>query len=48
MNIIDNTVVQFHYTLKDEAGEELESSYEGDAVAYLHGHDNMLVGVEKA
>jgi len=48
MKIADNTVVQFHYTLKDEAGEEIESSLGGDAMAYLHGHDNMLVGVEKA
>ncbi len=48
MSITKNSVVQFHYTLKDEAGETLESSYDGDPVAYLHGHDNMIVGVEKA
>ncbi len=48
MKITDKTVVQFHYTLKDEAGEELESSHAGDPLAYLHGHNNMLVGVEKA
>ena len=48
MSITKNSVVQFHYTLKDEAGEILESSYDGDPVAYLHGHDNMIVGVEKA
>jgi len=48
MKIADKTVVQFHYTLKNEAGEELESSHGGDPMAYLHGFNNMLVGVEKA
>lgn len=48
MKIIENTVVQFNYTLKDEAGEQLESSKAGEPMAYLHGHDNMLVGVENA
>lgn len=48
MEISKDSVVQFHYTLTDENGEQLESSYEGDPVAYLHGHDNMIVGVEKA
>lgn len=48
MKITDKTVVQFHYTMKSEAGEELESSINSDPLAYLHGHNNMLVGVEKA
>lgn len=48
MNISDNKVVQFHYTLKDESGTEVESSHEGDPVAYLHGHKNMIAGLEKA
>ncbi|MEW6982704.1 peptidylprolyl isomerase [Colwelliaceae bacterium 6471] len=48
MKIADKTVVQFHYTLKDQEGTELESSQGGDPMAYLHGHNNMLVGVEKA
>ena len=48
MKITDKTVVQFHYTLKDEAGNEIESSYSGDPLAYLHGYKNMLVGVENA
>jgi len=48
MKIEDKIVVQFHYTLKDEAGNELESSQGSDPLAYLHGHNNMLVGVEKA
>lgn len=48
MNISKDSVVQFHYTLTDESGEQLESSHDGDPVAYLHGHGNMIVGVEKA
>jgi len=48
MKITDKKVVQFHYTLKNEAGEEIESSYGSDPLAYLHGYKNMLVGVENA
>ena len=48
MKIADKTVVQFHYTLKDEAGKELESSLGGDPMAYLHGKVTMVVGVENA
>jgi len=48
MKIADKTVVQFHYTLKDEAGNEIESSYASEPLAYLHGYKNMLVGVENA
>ncbi|WDE02986.1 peptidylprolyl isomerase [Thalassomonas viridans] len=48
MKIADKTVARFHYTLKDEAGKEIESSAGGDPLAYLHGFNNMLVGVEKA
>lgn len=48
MKIIDKTVVQFHYTLKNQSGTELESSLNLEPLAYLHGYKNMLVGVEKA
>jgi len=47
MQIEKNTVAQFIYNLKDEAGNELESAEAGNPVAYLHGHDNMLEGLEK-
>ena len=46
MQIEKNTVVQFTYNLQDEAGAELESSETGQPIAYLHGHDNMLEGLE--
>jgi len=48
MKITDKTVVQFHYVLKDEAGETLESSQGNEPMAYLHGADNTLAGLEKA
>ena len=48
MNIAKDSVVQFHYTIKDEQGKELDSSRQGDPIAYLHGHKNMIVGVETA
>ncbi len=48
MKITDNSVVQFHYVLKDEAGNEIESSQGAEPIAYLHGHNNTLVGLEKA
>lgn len=48
MSISKDKVVQFYYTLKDEAGQTLESNVGADPVAYLHGHNNMMPGVEKA
>lgn len=48
MKITNKTVVQFHYTLKNEAGEEIENSLSSEPLAYLHGYKNMLVGVENA
>ena len=48
MKISKDTVVQFHYTIRDEKGEEVDTSRTGDPMAYLHGHNNMIVGVEKA
>jgi FKBP-type peptidyl-prolyl cis-trans isomerase SlyD len=48
MKIADKTVVQFHYVLKNEAGDKLESSHGNDPLAYLHGANNTLVGLENA
>jgi FKBP-type peptidyl-prolyl cis-trans isomerase SlyD len=48
MSISDNDVVQFHYTLKNESGETLESSRNNEPVVYLHGQGNMIPGLEKA
>ena len=48
MNIEDKKVVSFHYTLRDEHGEQLESSREGDPKTYLHGAGKIIPGLEKA
>ncbi len=40
-------VVSFHYTLRNNAGELLDSSDEGVAMPYLHGADNIVPGLEK-
>lgn len=48
MNIGPGTVGVFHYTLRDETGEELESSHGSDPSAYLHGANNIIPGLESA
>jgi FKBP-type peptidyl-prolyl cis-trans isomerase SlyD len=48
MEITKDCVVQFHYNLRDAEGSELENSRTGDPMAYLHGHQNMMAGLEKA
>jgi len=48
LQINKNAVVTFHYTLHNEAGEELETSRDGDATAYLHGAGNIIPGLETA
>jgi FKBP-type peptidyl-prolyl cis-trans isomerase SlyD len=47
MAIVKDTVVQFHYTLKDADGNIIENSYDGEAMAYLHGHGNIIPGLEE-
>ncbi|MCT8986816.1 FKBP-type peptidyl-prolyl cis-trans isomerase [Shewanella phaeophyticola] len=48
MSIKDDMIVQFNYTLRDEKGEVIESNEGRDPIAYLHGHDNMMPGIEDA
>lgn len=43
----DGKVVVFHYTLKNEEGEVLDSSPDDEPMAYLHGSDNIVPGLEK-
>ncbi|HEB27681.1 MAG TPA: peptidylprolyl isomerase [Porticoccus sp.] len=47
MIISENAVVLFHYTLTDERGTELDSSTGKDPLAYIHGHKNIIPGLEK-
>ncbi|WP_027671631.1 FKBP-type peptidyl-prolyl cis-trans isomerase [Rheinheimera baltica] len=51
MQISDNSVVQFHYTLTDVSNgtaTELESSNGSHPLLYLHGHEQMLPALEQA
>ena len=49
MNIDNKKVVSFHYTLKNDQGEEIESSREQEnPMIYLHGAGNIIPGLEKA
>lgn len=46
MSIEENKVVSFYYTLKNEAGEVLDHSDNDDPLLYLHGHENIIPGLE--
>ena len=48
MNVSKDTVIQLHYTLKDENGQQIESTAGHDPIAYLQGHKNMIPGFEEA
>src|SRR4029078_8296592 len=42
-----DSVVTFHYTLKDGDGADIESSVGKDPVIYMHGHANIVPGLEQ-
>lgn len=44
--VAKDTVVQFNYTLTDKDGNILDQS-RGEPLAYLHGHHNIIPGLEK-
>ncbi|MDB5969514.1 MAG: peptidylprolyl isomerase [Hydrocarboniphaga sp.] len=48
MQIADRCAVSFHYTLKNDAGEVLDSSEGSTPLAYLHGQGNIVPGLESA
>ncbi|MGB1237642.1 MAG: FKBP-type peptidyl-prolyl cis-trans isomerase [Pseudomonadales bacterium] len=48
MQIAKDSVVQFNYVLKDADGSVLEQTDGDQPLAYLHGHNNMLGGIETA
>ncbi len=48
MKIQDKRVVSIHYRLTNDAGEELDSSTGGDPLAYLHGSNSLIPGLESA
>jgi len=47
MSISQDQVVSIHYTLRDDAGEIIDSSAEGEPLSYLHGHGNLVPGLER-
>jgi FKBP-type peptidyl-prolyl cis-trans isomerase SlyD len=40
-------VVTLHYTLRGEDGTQIESSVGKDPVTYMHGHANIVPGLER-
>ncbi|MGE0384008.1 MAG: peptidylprolyl isomerase [Gammaproteobacteria bacterium] len=47
MRVVDGTVVQFHYVLKNGQGDVLDESG-AQVFSYLHGHGNIVAGLERA
>lgn len=45
--VANNKVVTIHYTLRNDAGEVLDSSEDAGPMAYLHGFGNIVPGLEK-
>lgn len=48
MLIENNKIVTIEYTLKDKDGKLLDSSESSGPLEYLHGHNNIIPGLEKA
>ena len=47
MSIKKDSVVTFNSTLKDDAAAVIDSSSAGEPLAYLHGHGNLVPGLER-
>lgn len=48
MQVEQNTVVTFHYTIKDEAHTLLETSDDNEPITYLHGSEGVLPALQEA
>lgn len=48
LEIANGTVVEIHYTLHNDAGEELETTKGAPPRAFLVGHRGILAGLEEA
>src|SRR4029079_5461773 len=48
MEIGDKKAVTFHYSLRDDDGNVLDSSDGREPLTYLHGQGNIVPGLEKA
>jgi len=47
MNIVKDSVVTINYTLKNDAGEVLDTSDGREPLVYLHGVGGLIPGLEK-
>jgi len=47
MTVKQDSVVTIHYTLKDDDGELIDSSAADEPLTYLHGHGNLIAGLER-
>jgi FKBP-type peptidyl-prolyl cis-trans isomerase SlyD len=47
MSIQQDSVVSLHYTLKGEDGAVIDSSASGPPLTYLHGHGQLVPGLER-
>jgi len=47
MQIAQNTVAAFHYTLTDDQGQVIDSSEGREPLTYLHGSGQIVPGLEK-
>lgn len=48
MQAIKDHVVSIEYTLRDTEGKVVDQSQAGEPLNYLHGHDNIVPGLEQA
>jgi FKBP-type peptidyl-prolyl cis-trans isomerase SlyD len=47
MQISQDSIVTMHYTLTAPNGDVIDSSQGREPLAYLHGHGNIIAGLEK-
>ncbi|MDB2590565.1 peptidylprolyl isomerase [Candidatus Thioglobus sp.] len=48
MTIKKDVVVEMHYTLKNDAGEVIDTSKGKEPMPFIQGHGNIIPGLEKA
>lgn len=48
MQVADDMVVAFHFTLTNEQGEQIHSTRPDAPLTYLHGRGEIIDGLEKA
>jgi FKBP-type peptidyl-prolyl cis-trans isomerase SlyD len=47
MSISQDQIVSIHYILRDDAGAEIDRSAADQPLAYLHGHGQLVPGLER-